>query len=89
MNYGRDQELSEEPRKAVISLKTNRGTSQGIFIAVLDELKAAYYEIYTERVGIPVEVFRQLNTEDPDQRRLREQAKAGIPMNISIAEPTG
>ena len=87
MNYGRDQGLSEEPRKAVISLKTNRGT-QGIFIAVLDELRAAYYEIYTERVGIPVEVFRQLNTEDPDQRRLREQAKAGIPMNISIAEPT-
>ena len=87
MNYGRDQGLSEEPRKAVISLKTNRGT-QGIFIAVLDELRAAYYEIYAERVGIPVEVFRQLNTEDPDQRRLREQAKAGIPMNISIAEPT-
>ena len=87
MNYGRDQGLSEEPRKAVISLKTNRGT-QGIFIAVLDELRAAYYEIYAERVGILVEVFRQLNTEDPDQRRLREQAKAGIPINISIAEPT-
>ena len=88
MNYGQDQELSENPAKAVISLKTNRDTGQEIFIAVLDELKAAYHEIYAKRAGMTSQEYRQLDPSDPRQRRIRERAKAAIPMNISIAEPS-
>lgn len=88
LNHGKDPDLSEGPEKAVISLKTNRGTSYHTFIAALDEIKAAYYEIYSDRAGITPQQFRNLNRSDPKERALYLQAKKGIPMNISIAEPT-
>lgn len=80
-------DLSESPQKAVISVKTSRGTDYAAFISVLDELKGAYYEIYGERVGLTGEGYRQLDLKNPQQLKLYEEGKAGIPMNISVAEP--
>lgn len=39
---GKDPESSDHPNKAVISLKTDRSTSYGMFIEVQNELGAAY-----------------------------------------------
>ena len=44
-NYGRDPELSDNPQKAVVSLKNDRGTSYNIYIRVQNELKAAYRDL--------------------------------------------
>ncbi len=87
LNYGRNPNLSDNPGKAVVSVKTNRGTEYAAFIAVLDELKGAYYEIYGERVGLSGDSYRQLDLDNPQHRRLYEDGKKDIPMNISIAEP--
>lgn len=87
LNYGNDPNSSENPEKAIISLKTNRGTDYFQFIAVLDELKKAYYEIYGERVNLSGDEYRKLKRSDPRQAELYYQGRAGIPMNISIAEP--
>ncbi len=87
LNYGESPERSDSPQDAVISIKVNRGTSYGRFIEVLDEAKSAYYEIYAERVGITATEFRALDTRDPQQKDLYDQAREGVPMNISIAEP--
>ncbi|MEO1051917.1 MAG: biopolymer transporter ExbD [Bacteroidota bacterium] len=87
LNRGQDEGLSDSPDKAVISIKTDRGTSYHMYIAVLDEIQAAYYEIYGTRAGITADEFRALNRNDPEQRKTYEQARKGIPMNISIAEP--
>ncbi len=83
LNYGTAAGLSENPKKAVVSIKTNRGTSQQAFIQVLDEAKAAYYEIYSEKVGLSPSEYRALEAGDPRFTAVRQS----IPMNISIAEP--
>lgn len=87
MNNGTDPLSSESPAKAIISLKTNRGTDYEKFIEVLDEVKGVYYNIYASRVGLTSQQYRSLKLDKPAHKALYDQGKAGIPMNISIAEP--
>jgi biopolymer transport protein ExbD len=86
LNKGADENLSENPAKAVISFKADRGSDYKNYIAVLDEIHGAYYELYAERAGITPEAFRKLDIRFPSQNQLYLKGKAGIPMNISIAE---
>jgi biopolymer transport protein ExbD len=86
MNHGKNPTLSLTPEKAVVSFKTDRGTSYRTYIAALDEIQAAYYELYAQQVGISTEHFRKLDLNNPAERALYEKGRNGIPMNISIAE---
>lgn len=86
LNNGRDVTRSDNPEKAVVSLKADRGTTHRTYIYALDEIQAAYYELYAEQAGISVEAFRKLDLSRPDDRVLYEKGRKGIPMNISIAE---
>lgn len=88
LNNGADPSSSENPEDAVVSLKTDRGTSQRTFIEVLDVIQAAYFEIYAERAGITTKAFRELDLNDKAQKQIYDAARKNIPMNISIAEPT-
>ncbi|MFA0963045.1 biopolymer transporter ExbD [Roseivirga sp. BDSF3-8] len=88
LNYGKVASLSDSPRKAIVSIKTDRGSNYQLHIAVLDEVQGAYYEIYGERIGMTAGEFRKLNSSNPNEKRLREKALMGIPMGISLAEPT-
>ena len=87
MNNAKDPTLSDSPADAVVSIKTDRGTSYKSFIDVLDEVQAGYYEIYGNRVGLTPQAFRSLDLANPESKKLYEKARQGIPMNISIAEP--
>ncbi|MEO9485005.1 MAG: biopolymer transporter ExbD [Ekhidna sp.] len=80
-------ESSDHPKKAVVSFKANRGTSYELYIDVLDAVQAAYNEIYGERVGITADEFLQLDQSKDVEKRMYQQARAGIPKAISIAEP--
>jgi biopolymer transport protein ExbD len=97
LNNGRNPESSDNPEKAIVSYKTDRGTTHKKFVEVLDAIQRAYYEIYSERAGIStkkwLEISGELNV--PENRKLYElgrgrndEGKPEIPMNISIAEPT-
>jgi biopolymer transport protein ExbD len=98
MNNGADPASSDNPQKAVVSLKTDRGTSHKMFIEVLDALTAAYYEIYAERAGVSVDRWREIASEpnkDPLNRQLYDKGRGilpngqvEIPKAISIADPT-
>lgn len=79
---------SDGPSKAVVSIKTDRGSSYEKYIEVMDEVFAAYYKIYGERVGLTAEEYRKLNRNDPEQRYLYNEGKRGINKAISLAEPT-
>lgn len=78
---------SDDPSEAVISIKTNRGTSYEIFLEVFDLAKKAYFDIYAQRVGLTSDEYRKLNGEDEATKAILDKSKGGIPMAISIAEP--
>jgi biopolymer transport protein ExbD len=98
LNNGADPTSSDNPQKAIVSFKTDRGTTHKAFIDVLDAVQAAYYEIYAERAGVTVERWREINSDpnaDPQTKQLYDKGRGilpngqvEIPMALSIAEPT-
>ena len=44
-NYGRDSRWSVSPKKAVVSIQCQRGTSYKAYIEVRDEISKAYTEL--------------------------------------------
>lgn len=72
---------------AVVSIKTNRGTSYETYLEVLDLVKKAYFEIYAERVGLTADQYRALTGQTAAEKELLDRGKENIPMAISIAEP--
>jgi len=85
----RDVKSSDHPMSggAVVSIKTNRGTSYEMYLEVLDQVKRAYFEIYAERVGLTSDQYRALTGKNPAEKVLIDKGKEGIPLAISIAEP--
>ena len=77
------ENMSEDPTKAIVSLKNDRGTQYGTYLEVYNEVKAAYNELRDEeakkRYG---KEYQYLN---------KDQAKSirdAIPLILSEAEPT-
>lgn len=97
MNNGVDPESSDSPDKAIVSYKTDRGTSHKKFIEILDIIQGAYYDIYAERAGVTNARWRELSTAltEPENQVLYDKGRGRrpdgsieIPMQLSIAEPT-
>jgi biopolymer transport protein ExbD len=97
LNYGKDPSSSDDPVKAIVSYKTDRGTTHKRFIEVLDAVQRSYYEIYAERAGVTTKKWLDLSSDlvNPENKRLYElgrgrdaDGKPEIPMNVSIADPT-
>lgn len=78
----RDPSSSDNPQKAIISLQNDRGTSYKTFIAVQNELAAAYNELRDElalrKYG---KVYDDLSDEE------KEEVQNAFPQKISEAEP--
>lgn len=100
LNNGQDPQSSDNPIKAIVSLKADRGTSHKVFVEILDAIQAAYHEIYAERAGVSVKDWREIssdpdNSQRPEWRQIYDKGrgvgpdgKVEIPMNLSIAEPS-
>lgn len=97
LNNGADPESSDNPEKAIVSYKTDRGTSHKRFIEILDIIQGAYYDIYAERAGVTNVKWRELSSDlsDPENQVLYDKGRGRrpdgtieIPMQLSIAEPT-
>lgn len=82
-NRGRDPESSESPKKAVVSLLNDNGTSYDAYIVVYNQLKAAYNELWEE--SAQKEYGRSY--EDLDKKQ-QQSIRSEIPLVISEAEPT-
>ncbi|MEM7102407.1 MAG: biopolymer transporter ExbD [Bacteroidota bacterium] len=76
-------DMSENPKKAIISLKNDRGTSYEAYLEVYNELKAAYSELWE------VEADRRFGSKYENLDISQQKAiRADIPLVISEAEPT-
>ena len=84
MNPSNRPDLAEGPKNAIISLKNDRGTDYDTYLAVYNELKGAYDELWDElsqrRYGEPY------SEEMPFAQR--KAIRDEIPMVLSEAEPT-
>ncbi|MBX2898203.1 MAG: biopolymer transporter ExbD [Cyclobacteriaceae bacterium] len=74
LNNNTDPLLSENPEIAVVSLKTDRGTTHRAFIEALDVAQAAYYEIYAARAGLSPKAFRALDLNEKAQKQIYDAA---------------
>jgi biopolymer transport protein ExbD len=90
LNNGRDPASSDSPEKAIVSFKTDRGTSHRRFIELLDIIQGAYYDLYAEQAGVSNQKFRDAASDlsIPENKAIYEKGRSGIPLNISIADPT-
>lgn len=82
-NPTRREDLAESPKRAIISLKNDRGTNYKTYLEVYNELQAAYNELWEE------EAFRRFSTaygnlSNTNKRIIRNE----FPLVISEAEPT-
>lgn len=84
---GRNPESSDDPGEAVVSIKTDRGTSYEKYLEVFDLTKKAYFDIYAARVNLSTDEYRALTGKNDAEESLIDRGKEGIPMAISIAEP--
>jgi biopolymer transport protein ExbD len=89
-NRGADPASSESPVKAVISLKTDRGTSYEKYIEVRDILKQAYSELRAEFLNVTLEEYNYIyeNRKEAEYKEKYDRARAEYPEQVSDAEPS-
>lgn len=77
------ENMAEDPKKAIVSLKNDRGTEYKTYLEVYNELKAAYNELRNE-------LARQRHGKDFDFITYEQQKiiRSELPLVISEAEPT-
>lgn len=87
---GGNPKSSDNPSKAIVSIKTDRGTSYEAYIEVLDEIKRAYHEVRAEYLGISLQEYLSLDKDDKESKdyELYNKARKEFPMQISEAEPS-
>lgn len=90
LNNGANPELSDSPAKAIVTYKTDRGTSHKRFVQILDIIQNAYYDIWADQAGVTNARYREAASDlaDPTNKEIYDKGREGIPMAISIAEPT-
>lgn len=86
-NNGRNPELSDSPKDAIVSFKGDRGTTYATYIEVVDLLKAAYNELHAAHLGITLEEFLELDPTKPEDAKQINKAREAIPPQLSEAEP--
>lgn len=84
LNPAKREDLATSSKEAIISLKNDRGTHFKQYLAVYNELKAAYSELWNEEAR---KRFRK-DEIDACTKEQQNEIKRDIPFVISEAEPT-
>ncbi|MEM6297632.1 MAG: biopolymer transporter ExbD [Bacteroidota bacterium] len=88
-NEGRDPELAESSKDAIVSVKTDRGTSYDMYIQVMDRIKAAYHKERANFLGVSVAEYMEIAKKaTPEDKDLYTKAREKYPFQVSDAEPT-
>ena len=89
MNYGKDDNYSQNPQKAVIVLSSQRQTDYNFYIEVLDKVKAGYNkskaEFLTKKLGVKytvIEVIDFAQQKTPEEKELYQLLQKEFPVTI-------
>lgn len=82
-NPDKREDLSESPKKAVVSIKNDRGTNYKTYLTVYNEIKAAYNELRDEMAK-----KKYSKPFDELPRQYQKVIRDDIPLILSEAEPT-
>ncbi|WP_299454239.1 biopolymer transporter ExbD [uncultured Microscilla sp.] len=87
-NRGSNPQSSDSPQKAVVSIKTDRGTNYNTYMKVMNEVQAAYNTLRAKRMGISLQNYLALDKEKATKKMLDKykEAKNEYPLRISEAE---
>lgn len=90
-NNGRNPELSDSPKKAIVSIKGFRGTDYGFYAQVYNEVHAAYDELRANKLGLSMRAYLELMGTDPkeltpEQITAINKVKEVYPLRLSEAE---
>lgn len=88
LNNGKDANLSVSPDKAIVSIKTDRGSSYEIYIKIRDMLNFTYDEMRAQYLKVPLEDYMEWLGDMETHGSKVKDAKKAIPKMISDAEPT-
>ena len=87
-NRGRNPKSSVSPQKAVVSIKTDRGTSYDAYLRVMDEVQAAYNYLRAKHMKVTLVEYLTFDKEKASKKMLAlyDAAKKENPLRISEAE---
>ncbi|MEM6298788.1 MAG: biopolymer transporter ExbD [Bacteroidota bacterium] len=87
-NNGANPDLSDNPQKAIVSVKTDRGTSYDIYVQVMDRVKAAYNQVRADFLGVTLAQYLEIAQKTtPEDKTLYQKAREAFPFQVSDAEP--
>lgn len=89
-NRGVDKHLSDSPKDAVVSIKTDRGTGYKRYIEVMNAVQAAYNTLRAKHMDIPLAEYLAYDPKKANKKlqAKHKAAKKEYPLNISEAEQT-
>jgi biopolymer transport protein ExbD len=83
MNPQKLDNLAENPKKAIVSMKNDRGTKYKAYLEVYNEVKAAYSELRNEAAQSRFRKDYEFCTKSE-----RKEIRSDIPLIISESEPS-
>ena len=85
---------SDHPTKAIISIKTDRTTNYGTYVAVLDVLNSSYshlrnklsVKLYNQNYTTLLKAYKKSNNKDKDLQKIIKLIRTKYPLLLSDAE---
>lgn len=88
-NEGRNPDLAQSSQDAIVSVKTDRGTSYDIYVQVMDAVKSAYNKERADYLGVSLAKYIEIaKKKTPEDKELYKKAREKYPFQVSDAEPT-
>lgn len=88
-NRGSEESLSESPKDAIISFRTDRGTDAQTYIYVLDALLGSYTDLRSDFVGISPQQYLKLDKSVPEHEIMIKKAEKEYPFRLTEVKPSG
>ena len=89
LNYGKDENYSQNPQKAIVVLSSQRQTNYNFYIEVLDKIKAGYNEakadFLTKKMGVnynSIEIIDFALQKTQEEKEMYELLQKEFPMTI-------